>query len=116
MIRNSLIPYHYRRELIMPNIDDESFYDLDTIPQPESPETAVARRIPYEASDLLKKLSQDRVTEKAMDTSAIITHDYLSSLSQEKLDQTKGINVSFERKRKFFSNQETGFDLSICLR
>jgi len=113
---NSLIPYNYSRITdINPFIYDNNLYTLEHL-KPESPETAIARRTPYEASDLLKKLSEDRVNEKAMDSAAFITHDYLSSLSQKRLDETSGIHVSFERKKRFFSKENNGFDLSINLK
>ncbi len=90
----------------------ESFY-------PESPETAIARTAPFEASDLLRQYSKDRLAEEALSAASTVARDYLSNLSQERLDRSNGVRVSFERRRNlasFFTGEDAGFKIDIDLK
>jgi hypothetical protein len=111
---DELIPYNpglvsYRRNPLW----ETSTFPIST---PESPETAIARRDPVEAARLLRRVSKDRVTEKALENSAKIARDYLSCVPIEKLVESRGIKVSFRKKQGLFSREDLGFDFDIDLK
>jgi hypothetical protein len=115
---NSLIPYN---DEVVPRKSSPFYNDPFLIspvifPTPESPETAIARGKPSTAFKLLKEMSKDRLSEKALETAAIISHSYLSNLPKERLTESKGVRVSFERQQRFFSGKEYGFILNIDLK
>lgn len=87
---------------------------------PESPETAVARTDSSEASRLLKQLSKDSVSKCALDSASKIVHDYLSEVPQERLENSNGVKVSFERRRrnltKILLGRDAGFKVDIELK
>jgi len=90
----------------------DSFY-------PESAETAIARRRTSEAAGLLREYSNDRVYEEALSSASIISRDYLSSLPEEMLAKSKGVRVSFEKKRSlvgFLTGDDNEFELNIHLK
>ncbi len=112
---NSLIPYDER--LISPYF--LGGYPNEPIIQPESPETAIAREDQEEASELLKIISKDHLSEKALEVSSTISHDYLTNISQRKIDESEGVKVSFKRKRNLISmlsGNDEGFELDITLK
>ncbi len=121
MMSNSLIPFNgglvpARRAL--PLYDEcEGLRILPEIfPTPESPETAIARTDPFEASRLLRQYSRDRLTGQALSAASTVARDYLSNVSKERLDRSNGVRVSFERKRRFFSGGEYGFTIDLDLK
>jgi hypothetical protein len=118
---NSLVPYNggmvpYNRQPVslLEGLGGFGFPSFSPA-IPESPETAIARGDPYRAARLLREISKDRLTERALDTAAIISHDYLSYLPKERLANSNGVRVSFQRTRSFFFG-ENGFSLDIDLK
>jgi hypothetical protein len=92
--------------------DFDSFY-------PESAETAIARRRTSEAARLLREYSKDRTYEEALSSASVISRDYLSSLPEEMLAKSKGVRVSFEKKRSlvgFLTGDDNEFKLNIHLK
>jgi len=82
---------------------------------PESPETAVARETPFEASKLLRQLSKEETTRCALNYTSNMVRDYLSEVPKERLVNSNGIEVSFAKKHRLFSNDD-GFDIDIKLK
>ncbi|MFA5071700.1 MAG: hypothetical protein WC511_05070 [Candidatus Pacearchaeota archaeon] len=103
---NDLIPYENRA--IIP------YFNEDVV-QPESPETAVARETPFEASRLLKALAKEETTRYALNAASSMVHDYLSEVPEERLANSNGVKISFNKNRKFFSDSE-GFKIDIDLK
>ena len=87
---------------------------------PESPETAVARNNPDEASKLLRKLYSEKTQQVALASANKLCETYLTHLSEEKLEKSKGVSVSFRRTFGdlvgLVTNEKKGFNLDIDLK
>jgi len=112
---SGLVPYNRQPVSLLEGLGGFGFPSFSPA-IPESPETAIARGEPSTAFRLLREMSKDRLSEKALETAAIISHSYLSSLPRERLAESNGMRVSFERKQRFFSGRDYGFTLDIDLK
>ena len=87
---------------------------------PESPETAVARNNPDEASKLLRELYNEKTQQVALASANKLCETYLTHLSEEKLENSKGVSVSFRRTFGdlvgLVTNEKKGFKLDIDLK
>ncbi|MFA5071698.1 MAG: hypothetical protein WC511_05060 [Candidatus Pacearchaeota archaeon] len=109
----------YHEEKSLRRKEKEASYQKHSSYLPESPETAVARETPFEASRLLKALAKEETTRYALNAASSMVHDYLSEVPEERLANSNGIYVDFKRKRNLrglISGEDSGFELDIELK
>ncbi len=93
--------------------------------QPESPGTAIARREPGNASELLKEMSKHSLYKSVAESAGRVANTYIDSLKELNspiLSTSRGVGLDVERKgnrglkRIVFGEQERGFRVTIELR
>ncbi len=82
----------------------------------ESPETAIARKIPYEAVELLEKEAQEKVYRTSLDRGYALAQHLISLLPEGTLDDLHGVEVTLDRKTSGIFNQRQEYQLNISLK
>ena len=81
---------------------DYSYFPSSNISMPETPETAIARRIPYSAIKLLNNESKRKHYVNALSIGAGVANTFLSGLSSEDLSDISDVSIEPEVRRGFF--------------
>ena len=89
------------RRTLIPQVLEPSYMDYGYSPTfnvPESPETAISRRVPHSAIHLLDKESRRRHYVEALSIGAGIVNTYLTRLPSEKHANLSKIRIEPEKR------------------
>ena len=101
-----------------PGMPDPWTNSFNPVPIPESPETALGRRNPFLAAEILKSYARDQTAQIGNCRGYSVAEAYLNNLSERKLSKLDSVNVSFKRRgpnilSRFFSGKRESFTLDI---
>ena len=113
IVRRSINP-----EILHPGMSDPWTTFINPTPIPESPETALGRRNPSLAADVLRSYAIDQTAQIGNCRGCSTAESYLGNLSERKLSRLDSVKVSFKRREpnnlsKFFSGKRESFILDI---
>jgi len=107
----------FNPEILHPGMPDP-WTTFSPTPIPEIPETALGRRNPSLAADVLRNYARDQTAQIGNCMGYAVAESYLNNLSERRLSKLDVVNVSFKRREpnnlsKFFSGKRESFTLDI---
>ena len=114
---NEIIKRNINPEILHPGMLDP-WKGFSPTPIPESPETALGRRNPSLAADVLRSYAKDQTAQIGNCRGYSTAEAYLGNLSERRLSKLDSVNVSFKRREpnnlsRFFSGKRESFTLDI---